>query len=665
MCGLTGFLDFSLIEPSKRHARIQMMTDSLLHRGPDDYGIWLDDRIALGHRRLAVLDLSEAGKQPMNSACDRFVIAFNGEVYNHLDLRLALENEKASPVWRGNSDTETLIAAIACWGLDKALSKAVGMFALALWDRKNNCLFLARDRMGEKPLYWGWAGRALVFGSELKSLRKHPDFPMKICREATLQYLRFCYVPAPRSIHPGVFKLEPGCILEVKGSFPIEPPHQPLRPGQRIGNLTIRRYWSLNETIKYGANNPINDEECATSQLDVALNKAVERQSISDVPLGAFLSGGIDSSLVVALMQSQTAQPVQTFTVGFDESGFDESPHAKAVARHLGTNHTELSVTDYEARDIIPELPDLYDEPFADSSQIPMHIVCRAAKKEVTVAISGDGGDELFGGYNRYFWGPKIWSRLDSIPFPVRKVMGATIKALPVAGWDAIGRFHNFVRSDSSSVLRAGDKAHRLAERLCGVRGMDDLYRSLISEWDNPGKLISGTVEPLSQLDDPLPSVLDKDPTARMMVQDIRTYLPDDILCKVDRAAMGVSLETRVPMLDPEVVALSARLPMNMKIRDGKGKWALRQILYRHVPQSIIERPKAGFGIPVGVWLRGPLREWAEDLLSEKKLSAEGLLNPEPIRRAWAEHLSERRDWTYRLWNVLMLQTWRERVFGL
>lgn len=653
MCGLTGIRDAHPEGKATMRARIQPMTDSLQHRGPNAEGVWTEEGIALGHRRLSILDLSPAGAQPMHSTCGRYVIVFNGEIYNHLDLRADLQAAGAAPDWRGHSDTETLLAGFVHWGLDETLRRAAGMFALALWDRRDQKLSLARDRMGEKPLYWGWAGSALVFGSELKALREHPGFPRDICRKALALYLRFAYVPAPWSIHPGVYKLEPGCILTVDGAPPAVAPQEPLRPGDSLGSLSIRRYWSLNEMIEAGSRSEFTDEADAITSLEDSLRRAVGREMVADVPLGAFLSGGIDSSLIVALMQEQSTRPVRTFTVGFENPAFNEAPHAAAVARHLGTDHTELVVTETEARQVIPLLPDLYDEPFGDSSQIPTHLVCRAARAHVTVALSGDAGDELFGGYNRYFWGPRIWRRLDWMPHPIRRSLGHVISAVPVAAWDRLGIL------TGGKVARPGDKAHRLAARLQDVRTMDDLYRSLISEWPG-GQMVEGLAEEAGTiLDDPLPSNLNHDPAGRMMAQDMRTYLPDDILCKVDRAAMGVSLETRVPFLDPEVLALSARMPMGMKIRDGQGKWALRQVLYQHVPRELIERPKTGFGVPVGDWLRGPLRDWAENLLSHDALARDGLLDPSPIRAAWNEHLSGRRDWTHRLWIILMFMAWK------
>jgi len=664
MCGIAGLIDPETPR-ADLHAIAGRMTNPLAHRGPDAGDVWAEEGVALGHRRLSILDVSPAGAQPMHSACGRYVVAYNGEIYNHLDLRRDLGAAGAAPEWRGHSDTETLLAGIAHWGLDETLRRAAGMFAIALWDRRDRRLSLARDRIGEKPLFWGWAGRALVFGSELKALRQHPDFPREVCRQAVAQYLRFAYVPAPRSIHPGVYKLEPGSILTVDGAPPSAPPNAPLRPGEVHGSLSLRRYWSLNEMIEQGARSRFTSEGEALDTVDEALGQAVGRQMVADVPLGAFLSGGIDSSLIVALMQAQSSRPVQTFTVGFENPAFNEAPFSAAVARHLGTDHTELIVTETEAREVIPRLPDMYDEPFADSSQIPTHLVCKAARRTVTVALSGDAGDELFGGYNRYVLGPQIWKRLSLLPFPLRRAVAATVLAIPSAGWDRLGGVYNKTRQNGSGISSLGDKAHRVAQRMNAVGNVDDLYKSMVSFWTEPLGLIAGASleEDLgSLLYDPLPEVLAADASARMMAQDMRTYLPDDILCKVDRAAMAISLETRVPFLDPDVLAASARLPAQMKIRDGQGKWALRQILYRHVPRELIERPKTGFGIPVGDWLRGPLRDWAGDLLSEEALRRDGLIDPAPVRQAWAEHLSGRRDWTHRLWIILMLMAWRDRV---
>ena len=657
MCGLTGLLRSAPNDDIM--GQVAKMTARLVHRGPDDEGVWSEGGIGLGHRRLAILDLSVTGAQPMHSDGGRFVLAYNGEVYNHLDLRRELETEGAAPQWRGQSDTETLLAAIANWGLDDALRRAHGMFALALWDRAEKRLSLARDRMGEKPLYWGWAGTDLVFGSELKALRAHRDCTREICPAALAQYLRFMYVPAPRSIHPGIYKLEPGTILTIDGAPPAAPPEAPIRPNEHHGTLSIRRYWDLNEEITAGAHDPIEGEGEAVAKLGQVLGRAVKRQMISDVPLGAFLSGGVDSSAIVALMQAQSPRQVQTFTIGFDKAAFDESPHAAAVARHLGTDHTKLRVTDADAREVIPDLPKLYDEPFADSSQIPTHLVCRAARQHVTVALTGDGGDELFGGYNRYFWGPRIWGRFESLPHQIRRGLGGAIRAVPLPVWDVAGLAHSRMRPGSSGISRLGDKAHRLGSRLRTVKTSDDLYRSLVSEWSLDSGILKGSAEePPSQLDDPMPAYGSDNPAMRMMVQDMRSYLPDDILCKVDRAAMGISLETRTPFLDPDVIGLAARLPMTMKIREGQGKWVLRQLLYQHVPREIIDRPKAGFAIPIGLWLRGPLREWAEDLLAPQRLAEHQLFDNRVIWQIWDEHMSGRRDWTTRLWAILMFQAW-------
>ena len=659
MCGIAGLLAPGSGDADGISATLKKMTHSLAHRGPDAEGYWTEGEVALGHRRLSILDLSDAGAQPMRSESGRHVIVFNGEIYNHLDMRRDLAADEAAPDWRGHSDTETLLAGITHWGLDETLQRAKGMFALALWDRSKKRLSLARDRMGEKPLYWGWAGQALVFGSELKALRAHPNCPTEVCRDALAQYLRFMYVPAPRSIHPGLYKLEPGTILTVDGTPPATPPEDLVRPGGHHGSISIRRYWDLNSEIEAGAQNQIEDEGDAVAALGEVLSKTVRRQMISDVPLGAFLSGGLDSSAIVALMQAQSARPVQTFTIGFDEAAFDESPYAAAVARHLGTEHTKLRVTDADARNVIPLLPDLYDEPFADSSQIPTFLVCRAARQHVTVALSGDGGDELFGGYNRYIRGPGLWKHLSKMPKPIRQVSGHAAQAMPEKAWDMIGGAYNRLRPGSAGISGLGTKAHRLGERLRLTDSLDDLHRNMASTWIEPETVMVGNIsEPPSRLDDPLPAFGADDPAMRMMVQDMRSYLPDDILCKVDRAAMGASLETRTPFLDPDVIALSTRLPMAMKIRDGQGKWALRQVLYQQGPREIIERPKVGFTIPIGIWLRGPLRDWAEELLSHERLAKDGFFDPEIIRKTWTEHLSGRRDWSERLWTILMFQAW-------
>lgn len=662
MCGIAGLLDPATPQPELR-ATATRMADRLVHRGPDAGGVWGEEAIALSHRRLAILDLSQAGAQPMLSPCGRFAIVFNGEIYNHLDLRRDLAAARAAPDWAGHSDTETLLAAIVHWGPEDALRRCAGMFALALWDRFARRLLLARDRMGEKPLYWGWAGGALVFGSELKALRAHPACPAAVCPDALAAYLARGYVPAPLSIHPGLYKLEPGCLLEVAAdALPGTAPARALRPGQGHGGLSIRRYWSLDAVIAAGAADPFADDAAAITATETTLTAAIGRQMMADVPLGAFLSGGVDSSLIVALMQAQSARRVQTFTVGFEAPDLDESPFAAAVAGHLGTDHTALRVTEAEARATIPLLPDLYDEPFADSSQIPTHLVCRAARGAVTVALSGDGGDELFGGYNRHVLGPRLWRRLALLPFALRRSIGAAALALPQGTWDGLGRLHARIGAPGSGVAAAGQKVHRIAERLRRVRSLDDLYFDTTALWPDPAPLMAGAAPgpPIGPLLDPLPDCLAHDPAGRMMALDLRSYLPDDILCKVDRAAMGISLETRVPFLDPAVIALSGRMTPGQKIRDGRGKWVLREVLYRHVPRALIDRPKTGFSVPLAAWLRGPLRPWAEDLLSPDALARDGLLAPAPIRAAWADHLSGRVDRSAQLWIILMFMAWRK-----
>ena len=678
MCGFAGFLTPDATGTSALEAVATRMALAIAHRGPDDAGVWADARagIALGHRRLSIVDLSAAGNQPMHSASQRYVMAFNGEIYNHMELRAALKAQGKLPPWRGHSDTETLLASFEVWGIEDTLQKTVGMFAIVLWDTKSKTLTLVRDRFGEKPLYYGWVGSGInatfVFGSELKALRTYPGFANPVSREALALYMRFTYVPAPHSIYQNIFKLEPGCMLTVSGGAHLETGYSnvPLRPPAVLGGLTLHRWWALADVVSAGAKNQITDEAHALHEMEQRLNAAVQLQSLADVPLGAFLSGGVDSSTIVALMQQQSTRPVKTFTVGFEEAGFDESPHARAVAQRLGTDHTELFVTSSEAQAVIQHLPVIYDEPFADSSQVPMHLVCKAAHQQVTVALSGDAGDELFGGYNRYFWGPRIWSRLACLPYPTRQALGAAIYAVPMTGWDALSYLVNALLPGDKGMLRAGDRAHKLAARLGGVRNLDDLYRSLVSEWQDPAQIVKGfpavgnsaMQEPPSLLDDPLPTQGVEQSQLRMMYRDSTTYLPDDILCKVDRAAMATSLETRMPFLDHRVAELAWQLPLSMKIRGNEGKWILRQLLYKHVPRELIDRPKAGFAIPIGEWLRGPLREWAECLLAETRLQSEGYFHPAPIRIKWAEHLSGRRDHSPSLWSVLMFQAWLEKV---
>jgi asparagine synthase (glutamine-hydrolysing) len=650
MCGLTGC--WTKKTDSSLRASVQAMSQTLHHRGPDAGAIWVDESqgIGLGHRRLKVIDLSENGAQPMHSACNRYVLVFNGEIYNHQALRAELEECKLAPTWRGHSDTEILLAGFVAWGVIATLQRAVGMFSLALWDKKSRRLTLGRDRFGEKPLYYGWLGKGncqtFVFGSELKALRAFPNFDNPISRDALALYFQFSTVPAPYSIFQDIFKLEPGHVLVLQDE------------GFSHRAIKIEPYWQLTDVANKGISNPIGDEIEAIELLESTLRESVEQQSIADVPLGAFLSGGVDSSLITALMQDQSSRPIQTFTVGFDEIEFDESPYALAVAQHIGTEHHELRVTSKDALNVIPDLPEFYDEPFADSSQIPTYFICQAARQKVTVALSGDAGDELFGGYNRYFWGKRIWSKVAWLPMVARQLLGRGISLFPVSTWDAM----NYILPSHYQTTNLGDKAHKMAYRLDRVKNLDDLYRSLLITWQEGNDLVKHSNKLPTILDDN--NIVDNisESQQRMMFWDSLLYLPDDILTKVDRAAMSVSLETRAPFLDHRIAEVAWRLPLHMKIRDGQGKWALRQVLYKYVPRDLIERPKAGFGIPLGEWLRGPLRGWAEDLLNQDRLQSEGYLNPTLVRKTWQQHLSQRYDWPHHLWPVLMFQAWLDKA---
>ncbi|GMV01833.1 MAG: asparagine synthase (glutamine-hydrolyzing) [Burkholderiaceae bacterium] len=654
MCGITGFLGFPPAQAAGDVLR--SMAAAIAHRGPDDEGYWLDaeHEVALGHRRLSIVDLSQNGHQPMASADGRFVIALNGEIYDFMEVRAELEAAGAAPAWRGHSDTEVMLAAISAWGIERALQRFTGMFALALWDRAARALLLARDRIGEKPLYYGWAGDAFFFASELKSLRRWPGWHPEIDRGSIALLMRHNYVPAPYSIYSSVFKLEPGSYVSVTLGDARRGPG----PGREP--LPIRRYWSFRDTVRSATGNRFRgtDREAA-DQLESLLRASIRRQMIADVPLGAFLSGGIDSSTVVALMQSQSSVPIRTFTIGFNEDAYDEAAHARAVAKHLGTDHTEHYVTPAEAMSVIPQLPALYDEPFADSSQIPTHLVSRIARSQVAVCLSGDAGDELFGGYNRYFIGRRIWDRIGWIPGGLRSRASRLLTALPPERWDRVFARLGPLLPRVARQRNAGDKLHKLAAIL-GVAGPEDFYRALVSHWRSPAAMVPGSREPETILALPAQWPSLDDFTERMMFLDSVTYLPDDILVKVDRAAMGVSLETRVPFLDHAIIEFTWRLPLAMKLREGGGKWLLRQVLYRHVPKELIERPKMGFGVPIDGWLRGPMRDWAEALLDERRLRDEGWFDPAPIRSVWAEHLSGRRNWQYHLWDVLMFQAWLE-----
>lgn len=645
MCGLTGYWDAGRSSPE---GVLAAMTATLVHRGPDDSGLWRDDKsgVALGFRRLSIVDLSPAGHQPMLSASERHVIVFNGEIYNHVDLRAALASEGAAPHWRGTSDTETLLEALAHWGVREALARSIGMFALALWDRQTQTLTLARDRMGEKPLYYGWQGNVFLFGSELKALRAHPVFRADVDRGSLCLLLRYNYIPAPWSIYEGIRKLPPGTWLT-------------LDAGQR--EPRIETYWSVGQAVAAGMKNPfLGDDRDAGLALESLLKDAVGRQMVADVPLGALLSGGIDSSTIVALMQAQSARPVKTFTIGFEEPEHNEADNARQVARHLGTEHTELYVDPERALAVISRLPQLYDEPFADSSQIPTFLIAQLARQHVTVSLSGDGGDELFCGYNRYLLNRRLSSKVFMLPHPVRQVLAMALTTLAPARWDGIYAAVEAMLPENVRASAVGDKVYKLAEKLRTAGEFDNLYFMLASEWTHPEREVRGGKEHPNELNRLWSKYPLDHAEERMMYLDSVTYLPDDILAKVDRAAMGVSLETRVPFVDHRLVELAWRMPLRLKLRDGTGKWLLRQLLYKYVPRKLVERPKQGFAIPLGAWLRGPLREWAAALLDPARIKREGFFRPDTIQNKWVEQLSGRRNWQFQLWSILMFQAWLE-----
>jgi asparagine synthase (glutamine-hydrolysing) len=649
MCGIAGQfggkIDLNIL---------QKMGQKMSSRGPDAASEWSDDDAAIGfaHRRLAIVDLSPAGIQPMLSTTGRYVICMNGEIYNHAELRSALDDANGGKriAWRGSSDVETLLALIEACGLDTALGHVRGMYAFALWDKQDRKLSLVRDRMGEKPLYYGWVGEKFVFASDLGAIQVLPDFRNEICKDAVEIFLKRNYVPAPLSIYQGLYKLAPASILQLT----LE--DVKMRAPSAFSTLnqpafgSFRQYWTLADSVIRGIDSQFTDDDGALSALEKVLVESLNMQSQADVPVGAFLSGGIDSSLVVALLKNRVGIRPTTFTIGFEQSRYDEAQYAEPVAEHLGTDHHELHVTPQDAMNVIPELPRIYSEPFADSSQIPTYLVSKLARQKVTVALSGDAGDEMFGGYNRHLWAAELWPKLSRLPFPLRLMAARLLMLPPKPLWDGVSKLPGPFR-----IPVLADKIQKVSRILSHAKDAQSLYLALLDEWHYNNDRSIDIALPA------LPRKAEMGDAAKLMYWDAMTYMPDDILCKVDRAAMGVSLETRVPFLDHHVVDTAMRLPAGMRIRNGQTKWALRTLLYRHVPQQLIDRPKAGFGIPVGEWMRGPLRDWAESLLDRRKLEARGVVDVDRVTARWSEHLAGRRDWTSSLWAVLMLQAFLDK----
>jgi asparagine synthase (glutamine-hydrolysing) len=643
MCGIAGFLDRTM-GPQLAMPLVRSMARSIAHRGPDDEGAWNDAEagIALAQRRLSIVDLSPAGHQPMFSADGRLVIVFNGEIYNYEAIRSELDKESPR-AWRGHSDTEVLLDAIGRWGVLGALERCVGMFAFALWDRQNRTLTLVRDRIGEKPLYYAKLGNCFAFASELKALCVLPQWSQDIDRSSLALLIRHGYVPAPYTIFRGVHKVRPGQIVTLTEGA-VEP--------------RVETYWSGAAAAQQGVRSPFTGtRDDAVEELDRLLRQSLKGQMMADVPLGAFLSGGVDSSTIVALMQSMSSQPIRSFTIGFDVKGYNEAQHAKNVAVHLGTDHTELYVTEQDALEVIPKIPSIYCEPFSDPSQIPTYLVSQLARQDVTVSLSGDAGDELFSGYVRYGLTERLWDGLSMVPFGLRRTASNMATRLSPAIYDRVaGPLLKMAPSRWRSDL-VGEKVHKAAEILT-MRSIDEVYLRLCSQWPKPEQIVIDGPEHPTMLTglEPIPELAGS--VERMMYLDMMSYLPDDILVKVDRAAMAVSLETRVPLLDHRIIEFALSLPLAISRANGETKWPLRQVLYRYVPKQLIERPKMGFGVPIGVWLRGALRDWAEDLLSETRLRREGYFRFDAIRKLWHEHLSGRRNHQYFLWNVLMFQAW-------
>ena len=638
MCGLAGFVDRSRrISADALQSIAVRMNDAIRHRGPDDWGAWADPEagVVLGHRRLSIIDLSAEGHQPMHSASGRFVMVFNGEIYNFQEIRRELDRHGHH--FRGHSDTEVMLAAFEQWGVRSSLDRFNGMFAFAVWDRKTRSLYLSRDRVGKKPLYYGWAGNTLLFASELKAFRAHPAFEGRVDRASLALYLRHGYIPAPHCIYEGIRKLLPGGVLEI-------------RDGDQGRNTEPEQYWSVLDAARHSLAQPLSDPEEAAAELERLLRDATGIRMVADVPLGAFLSGGIDSSIVVALMQSLSSRPVKTFSIGFRESTHDEATHAKAVAAHLGTEHTELYVTPSEARDVIPRLPDMFDEPFADSSQIPTFLVSELARRSVTVALSGDGGDEFFSGYTTYVSCARQFEKYGHWPRSLRQLAAQTLKGVPAGLWDRVA---------GSLVQNPGARFSRLGSTLARD-AVGSAYSAMVSHWEFPEKL-TGVREPVTPFSSQDYERVAGGVIPTMMLIDSAVYLPDDILVKVDRASMAVSLEARCPLLDYRLFEFAWRLPMDFKRRNGEGKAILKDLAYKLIPRKLLDRPKSGFSIPIGEWLRGPLRPWAEELLNPDRLRREGWIDAGIVGDAWNMHLSGRIDWSTRLWTVLMFEMWLDK----
>ena len=649
MCGINGFFSFSHVD--KANTAVSKMNKAIQHRGPDANNIWHDScsNLFLGHCRLAIQDISSAGSQPMHSTCDRYVIVFNGEIYNHFELRKKLNNEGISTNWRGHSDTETLLVAFSNWGIKKTLESLVGMFAIALWDRQEKLLTLARDRMGEKPLYWGWQGNNLYFSSELKALKANPYFQPTINRSSITLLLRHNCIPAPYSIYKGIQKLLPGHYIQF-----------PLFNISRSKQTTSLSYWNFNSIVESGIQEPFKGSPSeAVDKLEQTLACSINEQMLSDVPLGAFLSGGIDSSTIVALMHNQSSTPIKTFTIGFENKGYNEAVHAKAVAKYLATDHTELYVQAEDALSVIPKLSSIYCEPFSDSSQIPTYLVSQLASQQVKVALSGDGGDELFGGYNRYLMAQNIWQQSRKFPKKARKLISYVLRTFPSKYWDAIFENLTPVLPKPLRIRTPSDKVYKLAEVLT-TDNKYEYYQKLTSHWQQPNDIIIDGSEPSTLINTQSAWPETDSFQHSMMAMDAQTYMTDDILVKVDRAAMANSLETRVPMLDHRIIELAWQMPIDYKIRNGEGKWLLKQVLFRHIPKELIERPKMGFAIPLHDWLRTSLKDWAESLLDESVLRQQGYFEPAPIRKMWLEHLSGKYNHQNQLWDILMFQAWLE-----